>query len=278
MQRLRTSAIASSMRLVLGFIALSTGLFACTQTPKDPLRAPRVLVAPYDAANGESLWAVVPLRNEAGTTLLDASVVSDKLVSALDQVQGIRAVPLNRTIQTMRALNMGAPRSPQDLRALAAALGVDAVVVGSVTAWDPYTPLIGMSLAVYGAENIQSPGSGMDARALSTRTRDSAGGSAAGGAGRDEDPNRPLASVAETLDGKNNQVQMDVRSFAEGRVDGPSALGWRRYLASSELFTEFAAYRMADLMVQSEWARLGQVPPNAKQPVDPDADIGSVSK
>jgi len=55
---------------------------------------------------------------------------------------------LNRTIAAMRALRMSDLKSPAEVRQLASELGVDGVIVGSITAWDPYDPpKLGIALA-----------------------------------------------------------------------------------------------------------------------------------
>ena len=88
----------------------------------------------------------------------------------------------------------------------------------------------------------------LDARVLSSSPVDNAVPS--------DNGDRPLALISENLDGKNHQVQMDVKSYAEGRTEALSALGWRRYLASMDLFSEFAASYVVGRMIQSEWIRL----------------------
>src|SRR4051812_20156380 len=83
--------------------AAATQLFGCDGQSADRLTSPSVIVAPYDPSRGEVLWAVVPLRNESGTSIVNVGAMSDKLVNAAEEVRGIRCVPLNRTIQAMQA-------------------------------------------------------------------------------------------------------------------------------------------------------------------------------
>ena len=121
-----------------------TGLSACKSGPRqDRLVAPRALQAPYDASKGEVLWAVIPLRNESGTTIVDELVVTDKLIGAIEEVRGLRCLPLDRTLAAMETLELRSVRTPGEARQLAQALGADAVVAGNITAYDPYTPIMG---------------------------------------------------------------------------------------------------------------------------------------
>jgi hypothetical protein len=241
--------------IVIGLVCAA--LVGCAE--KDALTAPRTLVAPYDTSRGEVLWAVAPLRNESGTADADPLAISDKIVAAVEEVQGVRAIPLNRVLQAMQALEMQTLRTPADARRLAQALGVDALLVGAITAYDPYTPTIGLSLALYPrTAEAASANSQLNPRALSARATEPG----ALPASRYEDA--PVAVISEHLDGKNHQVLMDVRAYAEGRMDGPSAIGWRRYTSSMDLYTQFAAYHTVDRLMKDEWLRL----PSKAQPVE----------
>lgn len=223
-------------------------------SPSPVLIAPQATIAPYQAP-GEVLWAVVPFANESGTTGFDPLVVSDKVVAAAEQVRGIRCLPLNRTIEAMRALKMTGLNSPGDLATLARTLNVDGVLAGSVTAYDPYEPAIGLSMVLYA-----KPGSAVDGSELATALD----AKALRGATRELTPTASqtrggvVAGVSEYLDGKNHQVLLDVRAYAEGRSRPTDALNWRRFVASMPLYEEFAVNFAVSRLVQSEWIRLGQ--------------------
>jgi hypothetical protein len=240
-------------------VGVFAALGACEMAPREQsLVSPRTLTTPYDATTGEVLWAVVPLRNESGTTHAEDLAMADKLVAACEEAEGVRAVPLNRTIEAMRALGMRTVASPGEARRLATAMGVDGVLVGTITAYDPYTPRIGLAVALFARPGAMSPAP----RALNPRdlSRSPTDGRSPG----TEFADRPIASASLHLDGRNHQVQMDVRDYAEGRMKGPSALGWRRYLSSADLFGDFAAYRVVEDLVRSEWQRLGRVTTQAE--------------
>lgn len=240
---LRTSLVLSALVPLIG---------ACEGTQKDrALTSPTVLIAPYDTSRGEALWAVAPMRNESGTTLLDGFEITDKVILAVEEVRGLRCLPLNRVLEAMRALEMPVVRTPDDAARLASALGADGVIVGSVTAFDPYNPpKLGLSLALYTRPG--SPGStrAIDTQALATRPTDSSAGSSGWGG------SRPTNVVSELLDGANHQVLLDVRAYAQGRHDDRSALGWEVYLASMDRYSQFAAHHVVDRLIQNEWLRL----------------------
>ena len=155
----------------------------------------------------------------------------------------------------MRSLGLQELSSPADARKLAAEMGVDGLIVGSVTAFDPYNPpTLGISLALYarpgpmdarGEERI-------DTRELTYQASD-----------YEYFPvgvytDKPASVASGVLDGNNHQVLMDLDRYVEGRDDPTYRLGTNRYLASMELFTEFAAWRMVGQLVEQEW-----LPPGA---------------
>jgi len=251
---------------ITGVILLTMCLFAgvlggCAGTRRDEqLASPRSLVAPYDTLQGEVLFAFAPLNNESGTTEADVGMVTDRLVAAAEEVQGIRTVPLNRTLQSMRALNMTRVSSPEDAQRLVQAMGVDAIVVGSITNYDPYTPGLGLTLGLFarpGSLQVTGGRGDVDARSLTAAaTERSPAGT--------RFSSSPGVVVSGNLDGKNHQVLQDVKTFAKGRAKEQSALRWERYIASMPLFCEFAAYRMMDELMQREWIRLGRVQAQAE--------------
>lgn len=226
----------------------------CARGDKDKLVAPRPMLAPYNSSRGEALWAVVPLRNESGTSIVDVLDVSDKVIAAAAQVRGVRTVPVNRTIAAMRALKMNELSAPSDAARLAQEMGVDALLVGSVTAWDPYRPTVGLALALYprpGALSEKGDG-GVDVERLRFSPTDYQYFP------RTSFAEAPASVVSEFFDGANHQVLMDVRQYATGRHDPASALGWRRYTASMPLFVEFASTQAVGRLVEHEWIRLAR--------------------
>jgi len=229
-------------------VLLSAIFLPACSPPKPELVAPRVLVAPYDAAQGERLWAVLPLRNESGTTVVDSKILTDKLIAATEQIRGVRVVPLNRVLQAMTSLKMASVSNPTEARQLGSALGVDAVVVGSITAYDPYTPTLGMALALF-SESGPNVSESLAPQSLATQTSDLPPKSIGA---------EPMSTTSAVFDGKSHETQMQVRQFAIGRSQDTTALAWRRYLASAELFGEFAAYQIMDDLLRSEWVRSGR--------------------
>lgn len=250
-------------KLLIGLVALAAVLLGGCAGDKDRLTAPSEHIAPYDTSRGGPLWAVVPLRNESGTDAADSAAISDAVVGAVSQTRGLRALPLNRTLEAMRALGMQGIRDPTDIQKLAEAMGADGVIVGSITAYDPYEPVLGLSLALYARPgSLAARGTEtIDTRKLTYQPTDYRFFPQSNFAGAG-----PASAASEHLDGKNQGVQMAVREYAAGRSDPGSALGWKRYLKSMSLFTEFAAWQTVGRLLDQEWLRLAAPPPEKTPP------------
>jgi hypothetical protein len=243
-------ARAGAMVLVALGVALGLG---CARANEPTLVEPGRLVSPYPAAS-DVVWVVAPLTNESGSSLVDELAVTDELVNQIRQVRGLSALPTNRALAAMRALEIPAIRTPAEAIALATATGADAVLVGTITAWDPYDPPeLGLSVALFtrtGAmHGIAATGSGTDPMTLRTAVREDAPTAGAVGMG-------PVSSVADHADASNHAVLAEVKAFAVGRHDDRTALGWQVYVKSMKRYTEFVCYRLMDRLLAAERARV----------------------
>lgn len=229
---------------------------------REALTQPRTLWAP-PYGETDSLWAVAPLNNESGTTLFDPLQITDQLVGQIERVEGVRAIPLNRTLGAMQSLKLSRVSSPQDARALAEALGVDAVLVGTITGYDPYNPpKFGLTLALFARPGALEPGrkSPSDDERFQASLADPVTLQTAPvevGLPRAEWLDRPLSVSSAQLDGADQGVQAAAKEYAIGRSETVSALGWRRYLASMRLFTDFACFHMTERLLEAEARRVG---------------------
>ena len=119
--------------------------------PPRPLDQPRQFPSPYPAIK---TWAVAPFRNETGTTQADGTAMADKLTQQLQQVQGIRVLPVNRVLEAMAATDITAIDSTAKVHRLMETLGVDGLLVGTLSAWDPYDPpKIALTTQLYSREH-----------------------------------------------------------------------------------------------------------------------------
>ena len=245
----------------LAAVILAAVLVAGCQPREPALVAPNPLVAPYPSSGNAPLplWAVAPFNNESGTSTVDQLAVSDAVVAKASEVRGLATIPLNRTLAAMRSMRMDAVRSPSDARRLAQAVGADAIIIGSITAYDPYNPpKVGLTLGLFFSpqSRLVNPQQPFDPVTLSTAPND-----------RQTFPitsSEPESIIADYLDAANHAVQIDLQSYAEGRYERTNPLGWRKYLVSMDLYTEFAAFQAVRHLLEAERARLAGTAPTSE--------------
>jgi hypothetical protein len=252
--------LARGMLLAASSVGVVATLGGCAASG-DELVAPAVLESPFDASRGEVLLAVAPPVNESGVSTLDVLTMGDELVAAFSEARGLAAVPMNRTLAAMAAKGLPAVRTPMEAKILADALGVDGVVVSSVTAYDPYDPpTLGLALALFMRDGERA--ASLDPKALSGAYTDQPSRS------RTTFDERPVVTVVEHLDASNHEVLLGLKEYATGRHDPKSALTWRRYTASMELYTQFAAYYTVRRLLEKEHDRRAPVAAAASKDED----------
>lgn len=242
---------------VLFALALVAGVFlvfagGCAMRKHSGLTTPDVLVSPYDSTNGDVLWVVVPPANETGTAVVDPLRVGDQIVAVANEIRGIRAVPLNRTMAAMRAAEIERVSNPGEAQELARLLGADAVVVPVVSAYDPYDPpVMGLTLALFDRPGFLEPKADLldDPRLFAMQATDAQRAELTGFDGQ------PAAVASEHLDARNHAVLLRVDAYASGRTQAGTALGKRVHLADMSLYEKFVAHEVVRGLLDAEWIR-----------------------
>ncbi|MEM8835586.1 MAG: hypothetical protein AAGD00_07180 [Planctomycetota bacterium] len=240
----------TTVQTLLFLSCFSLALVACSKPYQQETRH----LAPGDPTR-QATWAVAPLRNESGVSLVDPLRVSDELFEAVAQVNGVTAVPINRSIAAMRSLGMTDVATPEDAIELARLLDADAIIVGTITAYDPYDPpQLGMSLALItindGRATAAPVSNDFDPYLLSTASTDSMlrtdAGTRAG---------QPFVAAGGHFDASDGITRDRVRAFATGRhlPDGP--LGWQRYIKSMGLYTRYVCFELVGRLIAAERSR-----------------------
>lgn len=208
------------------------------------------LRSPYDPPR---VWIVAPFRNESGNARVDELRVTDQLIRQLENASGLDVLPLNRTLEAMESLEMDVVRTPAEARTILATVGgADAILVGSITAYDPYDPpKLGLKLELY--DPVSRGGrslSGMEVRELSrTATGDAAIGPMPG--------DRPMSLISHHFDAADPDMRSLMKRYANRRgVTGIDDDEWRLYRISMDLFTEFVSYVAGWRLLHAETVRL----------------------
>jgi hypothetical protein len=208
------------------------------------LKQPDVLSSPYE---GVQLWAVAPFANESGVSTVDTYRVADLFTQQVQQVEGINTVPVNRVVLAMRHSDIETVGSPDDAMRLIQLLDVDALVVGTVTAWEPYPPpTLGIAVLLF-AGSADRAGR-VDPREL---VRAPSGDVAPGELGAPH----AIAQAAGVFDARNHQTLVWLEAYASGRTEPDEPFGTQVYLMDMELYTQFVGYRLIDDLLGFEQQR-----------------------
>jgi hypothetical protein len=231
----------SALILLISFMAAI--LAACAS--KDKLYTPTRLSSPYERTQ---LWAVAPFMNESGVSLVRTDRIADAFAEQAEDIEGISMLPVNRVITTMNRLNLRTIGSHQDAIALLNALNIDGLIVGTVTAYDPYRPLkLGAAVQLYRRETTQ--GQSVDPVQLTRAANETPAANNAAATPF------PAARASGMFDASNHQVLLWLDEYSRGRAEPGSAYGTRIYLTSMEMYTQFVAYRLLHDLLAVEQAR-----------------------
>jgi hypothetical protein len=225
-------------------VAACAGCETLFPTPgADPLRSPY----------GERrVWAIAPLRNESGSLHADGIVVADHLARQLENAGNLDVLPVNRTLAAMQAAGFATIESPEQAAQIRSILNADAILVGTITAYDPYDPpKLGIAVELYADASRGAHDPPLDVRQLSRApTSDTTL------------PNQPRSTTAASsvvsafFDAADPQVRERLQRYANrrGAVSEPDA--WRRYRVSMDLYTEFVSYVVSWRLLREEAQRI----------------------
>lgn len=214
-------------------------------------KKPQSLASPY---GDRQLWAVAPLGNESGSIHADGLKTADHLAQRLETVKGLDVLPVNRVLAAMQALQMPGIESAEDVSKLRAVLGIDALVVGTITAYDPYDPpRLGLAIELY-FDPRRSSAHATDLRKLVRAPTDDQAQPA-----EPIRPGPPVSVVSGFYDASDPGVHEQLVTYAQERgaadKDGP-ARGWRLYQIDMDLYTEFVTYLVSRQLLRVEQDRL----------------------
>lgn len=236
----RVGGLAAVGILALAASALA-GLSGCAS--EDKLVTPTEHRSPWGA---ERTWALVPLANESGVSTIDTLTLSDQFVAEVEAVEGIRCIPLNRSIAGMRALGLNAIRTDAEARGLMRVLQVDGLVVGSITAYDPYQPLtLGMAAQLYTSDQPEPAATNVAELTMAVTERGPADRSKAG----------PSSQASRIYAANNHEVLQRLARYAAGRNNPKSGLREQIYTSSMNAYSRFVAFETVGELLNAESAR-----------------------
>jgi len=200
------------------------------------------------------VWAVAPLRNESGSLQADGVRFADHPSRRPENPPRLDALPVTRVLSAMESAGLEAVRTPDEAERLRATLGADALVVGSLTAYEPYDPpKLGVAVELYAGPRAVHGTDLVDVRKLSRAPTDGAAKPAAPARRADQ----PVSAVSGYYDAASPRVRGLLRWYAVNRgVEAGHELNWQLYRISMDRYSEFVSYVIAAKLLEAERWRL----------------------
>ena len=207
------------------------------------------LVSPYPT---QRVWAVAPLRNESGNVQANGHTMADHLARQLENASNLDVLPINRTLAAMEALDITTVSNPSQARQILVSLGADALVIGTITAYDPYDPpKLGLAIELYVNKRVEYFDS-LDVRKLARK--------ATGQGALPPPPGMPRkqpSNVSAFFDAADPSTRHRLMRYARDRSqehhrpDQP----WQIYRINMDLYSEFVSYVMSWRLLRAETQR-----------------------
>ena len=86
------------------------------------------------------VWAIAPAINLSGETSVDPVLQADLVFQQLQAVNNVTVIPVNRVVEVYAALHITKVESEDQAAIVCEQLGCDALVVPTITVYDPYNP------------------------------------------------------------------------------------------------------------------------------------------
>jgi hypothetical protein len=182
------------------------------------------------------VWAVAPAVNLSGHREVDAILQADLLFDELQSVKGITVVPVNRVAQVYSGLQIEQVQSAQQATLVCDLLHADALVIPTVTAYDPYSPpKMGASLALFRRPVGYVRPDNISVRELIDKP--------------DWITPADLKQAAGIYDSADGSVRAPMLEYAVGRSDPNGPMAEREYFLSMDRYCGFVYHQLiADLI------------------------------
>jgi hypothetical protein len=251
----------AALLCVMGVVA-GLGLGGCEKPP-----VPYGQEVPMQLPGGaEQVWAVAPAVNLSGQRV-DELLQADIVYGQLQQVHGLEVIPVNRVVEVYEGLGIAKVESAGQAALVCDLLGCDALLVPTVTAYDPYDPpKLGAGLQLFRKPRGYTRDPNEDVRELARRlgpvrlkpsglpTWPDTGGDAGSVGAEPVGPDGAIPSsttlqAVGMFDAANGSVRDAVAFYAIGRHEPTGPLGSREYLLDMDRYCGFAYWSLtADLL------------------------------
>jgi hypothetical protein len=231
-------------------LAAVVGLCGCVAPPQAPS-----LADPFSGQQRQ-VWAVAPIRNESGSQYADGLIFADHLTRQLENTPNLDVLPVNRTLAVMEREQLPRIASQADALRVLQALGADALVVGSISAYDPYDPpKVGLAVELYTLAAIPPP-QAIDLMAMRTAAVDEM-------ARLDDRPHaeQPVATAGGFFDAADPTVLGMLERYAYHRGVAPGVEAVRLHRINMDLFNQFVCHVVGQQLLLAQANRFATAQP-----------------
>jgi hypothetical protein len=194
----------------------------------------------------KAVWAVAPAVNVSGQPAVDPLLQADLLYNQLQQVHGLTVIPVNRVVDVFVSLHIDRIQTPEQAALVCDLLGADAIVIPTVTLYDPYNPpKFGAALQL-----MAKPGSFVRADNVDPRALVRAAAPNPGDAAQVIDNADFIQSVG-MFDASNGTTRQLVLDYADGRNNPLGPMGANEYFQSMDRYCSFVYYTLIDDLLHS---------------------------
>jgi hypothetical protein len=197
------------------------------------------------------VWAVAPAINLSGESAVDPILQADLVFEQL-KVINLTVIPVNRVVQVYAALHIEKVESQEQAAIVCQQLGCDALVVPTVTVYDPYDPpKLGVAIQLL-KRTSQAPVEHVDVRQLIR---------AAAPTGDQTLPaNPPFIQVVGMYDAADGTVRDAVLQYANGRFDPNSPMKSSEYFQNMDRYCGFVYHTLIAQMIERVTGQPAELP------------------
>lgn len=266
-------AMKSQQAMLLLLAALLTmGTLTGCQIDRAPKGADP-LISPYATRR---IWAVAPFANESGSLHADGLKIADQFAAQLENASNIDVLPVNRVLKAMEALKLASISTEAEARGVMNLVGADSLIVGNISAYDPYDPpKLGLAVELFAGAN-QWQADTFDTRDMTRAATDD--GFQLGATARSRAALRGSASgVSAHFDAAAPDVYRLLKRYTANRGGehqswqhgGPGSEVMHRYRMSMDLYSEFVTYVMSWRLLRAEADRIDSLTTHSPQASKP---------
>jgi len=195
------------------------------------------------SGHAREVWAIAPAIDLSGQDAVDPLLQADLLYQQLQVVQGLTVIPVNRVTQVYSSLGIEQVQSEEQAKVVCGLLGADALVVPTVTAYDPYNPpKFGASLQLMRGSGGAVPAADVNPRQMLRQAAPPA----------DQPMPQPAGfkQAVGMYDAANGSVREALFVYAAGRNDPLGPMGRNEYLMSMDRFCGFVYFQLISDLVR----------------------------